>query len=248
MKAWLRASHQTNVKQHQLTWVGSHFACKLCFRKFKSLPSFSVSCSGHPRAGIGAISTAIKNQHKPVIAGFTGLKQGFLIACLRCGGFSFDRIALLAKPCSGHLGPRANTLKRLAKGKHPYCKQSFVTRLWTPLVSKNGKPKLIKVKATGEITGMTSQASTGTLQGQPLTATSSHIGTITGNHPGMSSQTSTGAATGPHPHAQGPPDTGNPAPSTHPLFDPFDEEYAEPADDEYELAGLAEFFGPMCDG
>ncbi len=165
MKAWLRASQQAVVKQHQLTWVGSHFACNLCFRRFKSLPSVSVSCGGHPRAGIGAISIATKHQHKPVIAGFTGIKKGFLIACLRCGGFSFDRIDLLAKPCSGHLGPRANTLKRLAKGKHPYCRHSLVTEMWTPFISKLGQPKLARVSDTAEITQFTPQATPPTTQG-----------------------------------------------------------------------------------
>ncbi len=33
-----------------------------------------------------------------------------------------------------------------------------------------------------------------------------------------------------------------------PLFDQFAEECIDPYDDEYETAGLAEFFGPICNG
>ncbi len=198
MRAWLLSSKQATVKQHDLSWMGSHFACKLCFRRFPQLPSVVTSCCGHPRAGIGAITTASKHGHKPVIACMQGPKQGFLIACIRCGAYSFDRIALLAKPCSGNLGLRSTPLVRLAKGRHPYCKQSFVTRLWSPGVTVDGLPRLIP-----RDTAM-----------------------VTGGHPGV------------------PPAV--PAPIAP--FDPFDPfEPIDPFDDEYDTAGLADFFG-LCDG
>ncbi len=32
MKAWQRSSKLADVKQHSLGWMGSHFACSICFR------------------------------------------------------------------------------------------------------------------------------------------------------------------------------------------------------------------------
>jgi hypothetical protein len=191
MNQWKAASKRAEHSQHSLAWTGQKFACRVCFCKFKYLPPISQACKGGPRAGIGAISTATHHGHKPMVACIAGPKQGLIIACVRCGAYSADRIALLAKPCTGRPGLRKYPLIRLSRGHHPYCKASRVDRTWQPGFTAGG---------------------TATLSGCDISTIAANLPSASNNqalhHPPTISQ----------------------------------------ADDEWDLDGLAEFFGDRGDG
>jgi ribonuclease HI len=162
MNQWRAASVKAGNSQHSLAWTGHKFACKTCFQKFARLPSISHTCTGVPRAGIGAISTATQHGHKPIVACIEGPKHGLIIACIKCGAYSADRIALLAKPCTGKLGLRKYPIIRLSRGRHPYCKASRVTRTWQPGFSNDGNallvacsPSTIAANSTGALSDRT---------------------------------------------------------------------------------------------
>jgi hypothetical protein len=114
-------------EQHEITWATpSRPMCSKCFRFFRSPSSWRQRCSGLPKIGPAIVPEATMHRHNVAVFAIAGHKTGILAICLRCAAYSQHHVCNLRKTCPGHLGTRANALKRILRGLHPTDKRSYV--------------------------------------------------------------------------------------------------------------------------
>jgi hypothetical protein len=132
--------------QHDLTWATpSRPMCSKCLRFFRAPSSWRKRCTGLPKIGPSIVPDAISHRHNVAVFAMAGARAGILVICLRCAAYSQHHVCNLRKDCPGHLGTRANALKRILRGLHPTDKRSYVQaplRPW-PYVRSDGLPHAV---------------------------------------------------------------------------------------------------------
>jgi hypothetical protein len=132
--------------QHDLTWATPRRPmCSKCLRFFRAPSSWRKRCTGLPKIGPSIVPDAISHRHNIAVFAMAGARAGILVICLRCAAYSQHHVCNLRKDCPGHLGTRANALKRILRGLHPTDKRSYVQaplRPW-PYVRSDGIPHAV---------------------------------------------------------------------------------------------------------